>query len=320
MGDLPRIRPRSTEQGRDALSKRRKALRFCAPLKAMSSYADQYRWYNLVMAGVRQDRVMTRLASNIPSSRSGNHLKCPSCSSRRSYKLGDGRRRCRRCRKRFTPHPNRDRLSKQQIAEIVHHFWTGTKMGTVARKMSLDRKTVRQRYWWIRESIARENDAALATLLRVTLPSREPLRTPSNLLFGVIESVERLYLVLPESGLFSTAWNRANAKAFITGGDPSKSPDGVRWTLRPGVRRGGRRVSYKPVPPLCGIFSDYALKRLARIRTGDRHSFGLHLHEALYRFNYSPGLWKPGPTPQKLLDSTKKRRTRNLPKPFRPSS
>lgn len=80
--------------------------------------------------------------------------KCPECGSTGVYPLGDGRRRCRRCGRKFTPHPHGNRIKQECLRRISLHFWLMVPAVRAAREIGLERKTVQKYYRCLRQAIA----------------------------------------------------------------------------------------------------------------------------------------------------------------------
>lgn len=95
---------------------------------------------------------------------SRHHIECPQCGARQSYQLGDGRRRCKACRHRFTPRFRKARLQAKTVKEIVRLFWLMVPAERVARDLGLNRKTVQRYYTRLREAIAAESECSLKQL------------------------------------------------------------------------------------------------------------------------------------------------------------
>lgn len=86
----------------------------------------------------------------------GGYDRCPGCGARGGYRLGDGRRRCRRCGRKFTPHLHGNRLGEESLRRIALHFWLMVPAVRAARELGLERKTVQKYYRQLRQSIAEE--------------------------------------------------------------------------------------------------------------------------------------------------------------------
>jgi transposase len=103
-------------------------------------------------------RLVTRSASR--------HARCPSCGSRGGHALSDGRRQCRRCRRKYTPARARGRLRTNlpaaTVAEVARLFWLLVPAAAAARDLGLDRKTTTRLYDRLRRAIAARADREAA--------------------------------------------------------------------------------------------------------------------------------------------------------------
>lgn len=88
---------------------------------------------------------------------SDRHFHCPECGSRRLYVLSDGRRKCKQCRKKFTPRLQRHRLPRNMIKEIVRLFWLMVPASRVAKDLGMNPKTIISYYTKLRALIAQES-------------------------------------------------------------------------------------------------------------------------------------------------------------------
>lgn len=81
------------------------------------------------------------------------HSCCPACHSREGYRLGDGRRKCCRCGKKYSRRHLRSRLAAKTLKKIALFFWLGVPIATVSVNLHLDRKTVRRHYGLMQQGI-----------------------------------------------------------------------------------------------------------------------------------------------------------------------
>ena len=81
-------------------------------------------------------------------------MTCPFCGGRRLYKLGDGRRKCRDCRRRFTPNPMGSRLDQSVLEKLPGLFWDLVPAEEASLELGLNRKTVQRYYRKMRRAIA----------------------------------------------------------------------------------------------------------------------------------------------------------------------
>lgn len=86
------------------------------------------------------------------------HSCCPECHSREGYRLGDGRKKCCRCGKKYSRRHSRTRLSAKILKQISLYFWLGAPVATVARNLHLDRKTVRRHYDLMQQGIGTDEE------------------------------------------------------------------------------------------------------------------------------------------------------------------
>ena len=88
----------------------------------------------------------------------GDRIRCPECHERKTYKLGDGRRKCKRCGKKFTRGARKPRIGKEVVKEIVRLFWLMVPAERAARDLGVNRKTVLSRYTRLRTVLQKECD------------------------------------------------------------------------------------------------------------------------------------------------------------------
>jgi len=94
----------------------------------------------------------------------GLRIVCPACRFRIFYKLSDGRRKCIRCGKKFTPGTRKPRLSEKKIKEIARLFWLMVPAARVALDLGVNPKTVLGYYHTMREQIAKAREQELGQL------------------------------------------------------------------------------------------------------------------------------------------------------------
>jgi transposase len=101
----------------------------------------------LELAGVAQDR----------------HIRCPDCNHRHQWILGDGRRKCKRCCKKFTVRKmNRYRkISDAKLQQIVDMFWLQVPASKACEYLKLNVKTVEKYYRRLRVIITSKSDDEL---------------------------------------------------------------------------------------------------------------------------------------------------------------
>lgn len=78
---------------------------------------------------------------------------CPICHAGAAYHLGDGRRKCRRCGRRYTPCTRCSRLPPSVLRQIALCFWQMVPARQAAGIIGLNRKTVQRHYRMLRVRI-----------------------------------------------------------------------------------------------------------------------------------------------------------------------
>jgi len=97
-------------------------------------------------------------------SRKNGHIYCPVCGHRQTYKLSDGRRQCKSCQRKFTPHGRKPRLSKEAINEIARLFWLLVPAARVAVDMGVNYNTVLKYYARLRTGISEQREREIGQL------------------------------------------------------------------------------------------------------------------------------------------------------------
>ncbi len=82
------------------------------------------------------------------------HLCCPGCGARGGYRLGDGRKKCRRCGKKYSPRLLQSRLPAKTLKQIALYFWMAAPVATVSSELRLNPKTVGRHYDLMRQGIS----------------------------------------------------------------------------------------------------------------------------------------------------------------------
>ena len=96
--------------------------------------------------------------------RGSRHITCPSCGAPRSYRLGDGRRKCGRCDKKFRPRRRNGKVDEATLRDLARLFWLMVPTERVAGDLGLNRKTAQAHFRHLREAIAVESWQALAQI------------------------------------------------------------------------------------------------------------------------------------------------------------
>lgn len=78
---------------------------------------------------------------------------CPICHAGAAYQLGDGRRKCRQCGRRYTPRSRYSRLPPPILRQLALCFWQMVPARQAAQVLGLNRKTVLRHYRLLRVGI-----------------------------------------------------------------------------------------------------------------------------------------------------------------------
>jgi len=86
----------------------------------------------------------------------GADESCPECGAEAPYRLGDGRSKCRRCRRRYTPGGRGSRLPPEALRRLALCFWQMLPARRAARVAGVNRKTAQRHYDLLRRRIGGE--------------------------------------------------------------------------------------------------------------------------------------------------------------------
>jgi hypothetical protein len=83
-------------------------------------------------------------------------IECPKCKMKKVYRLGDGRRRCSRCRYDFVPHRLPLYLNRDQWREIIRWFLLEQSIENISMRTTIERKRVIRALTIIREVLVKD--------------------------------------------------------------------------------------------------------------------------------------------------------------------
>jgi len=118
-------------------------------------------------------------------------LRCPRCSSEKSWRLGDGRRRCARCRFDWRPGRLPLRLTRPAWQAVLEWFVRGAPSAQIANETGLDRKRVLRALTAVREAIAR----SAADRASPAETPRAEIATPTGAVAHVSRNAPRFPLI-----------------------------------------------------------------------------------------------------------------------------
>jgi len=119
---------------------------------------------------------------------SSQHVSCPDCHFRGNYRLADGRRKCRRCGKKYSSKLRRSNLAPMVLKQLALSFWLAVPADSTATSLGINIKTVRRHYGLMRRAISLES----------ICPAHDPMENspggeePTGLCFFVTEEGVRI--------------------------------------------------------------------------------------------------------------------------------
>lgn len=195
---------------------------------------------------------------------------CPFCGGKQPYILGDGRRKCRYCRVKYTPLRRPGRLGEALVQRLAGHFWRMDSIDLTAGQLDLDRKTVQRYFSLLRRAIAERGErraamiAAEAQVESLYLGRLSPLggvrRQDTVTVFGQAVRDGRVCLIMAAA---IADWSKLDLR---------------------GLRRVGQ--DGQPLADDDNAFWPFARQRLKHYRGGYKRQLPLYLREMEFRFNH----------------------------------
>ena len=204
---------------------------------------------------------------------------CPFCGGIEAYVLGDGRRKCKACRAKFTPCPRPGRLGSQALHGLSRHFWLMTPMEQVARELSLNRKTVQRYFHLIRSRIAQHGQQKVEAM--AAPPDLQGLFT------GRIRSGNNGTSRVTTVPIFGLALNDDGQVqlVFVDGFGDCSGLDLGSVTFVP-LQAPEPRFTHGAAPQPPQAFWQFARQALKHYRGGYKRILPQYLREMEFRFNH----------------------------------
>ncbi|HVG43704.1 MAG TPA: IS1595 family transposase [Longimicrobium sp.] len=211
------------------------------------------------------------------------HAVCPRCTSRRSYLLKCGRRRCASCR--YTFHAltgrwlNHGAFSSRQWLRAVKLFELDVAAGPAAAQLGVTYKTAHRAFTTIRRAIAARSPNAVGLLAHA-----------SEWIFGYrTEGLRTVLRVVAPGDVERIATTRLSG---VAAGPLALTGPYRRWhgliLQRRHLPTLGLHVSALPQAG-CGGFRGYVAERVRRYRGISERHLPLYLMEMEFRFNLRGG-------------------------------
>ena len=216
--------------------------------------------------------------------------------------MADGRRMCRRCRRKFTSKVWTGRLKAAQARELVRLFWLLVPASRAAVDLKVGRKTALRYYTLLRQAIMRQAQCQMGQLSGQVEVDESYFgghrkgkrgrgaggKVP---VFGLLKRGGQVRVVFPER-----VDRRSLHGAIKTHVKPQSVVYSDKWPAYRGLHLEGfhhRRIDHKDAfamgkAHINGIenFWGFAKRRLKLYHGGFKKNFRLFLHEMEFRFNH----------------------------------
>ena len=226
----------------------------------------------------------TDLFQNNKSADSVPGNECPCCGSIKIYALGDGRKKCGICGKKFSQTARKRRISKVLLRQVVEQFVAMVPAKQAAGVVGVNHKTALRVYRDIRRALVRKNqqlalrymeECQSTTDIFTCSPGEETLP-----LFAVAIQNQKIVL-LPAR--YKGSWIKVHFPASVIYADrmTAMTLDFENFDQK---TLGSHAASW-PVKPW--FFWPYAKEQFKIYHGGMKVNFWLFLHEMVFRFNFS---------------------------------
>lgn len=207
---------------------------------------------------------------------------CPYCGHAEAYTLGDGRKKCKRCKRKSLRTKRKPRLASAILGDIVRSFWQVTPAEKGAKEVGINRKTMQHYYMKIRSDVAINRELALInTLGNKTLdvaPFEKSLGDGIYPVMGLLVRENEICVLFPQTEQRQPGNIAANCLIY--------SPDHRTYE---GINLD--RFLFYSLKGICHEktrgewFWNYTKKGLKKYRGGFRKNFHLFVREMEFRFN-----------------------------------
>lgn len=221
--------------------------------------------------------------TNKPTERvQGN--KCPSCGATKTYKLGDGRKKCGICAKKFSQGPRKRRISKILLRQVVQQFIAMVPAKQAAGVVGINHKTALKVYTDIRLALLRENQQLALQYMKECNPATDistGIPEEKTLPLFAVVTLHRKIVLLP--ALYKGLRVKVNFPASVIYADriTAMTLDYEKFEQK---TLGSHAASCSAKP---WFFWPYAKEQLKMYHGGMKVNFWLFLHEMAFRFNIS---------------------------------
>jgi len=127
---------------------------------------------------------------------------CPACHYQKTYFLSDGRHKCKQCKKKFTLHRTKARVSADTLKAIAKQFWEMKTAEQCAHDLHINRKTAQNYYSRIRENLYLENSIALAQMHFGSFNHENPTESGKYSVFWFLLEQNQIRIIFPDEQTF----------------------------------------------------------------------------------------------------------------------
>lgn len=115
----------------------------------------------------RRNRTLAsqKTTNNTPVEGDGSETHCPNCRSADAYRLGDGRYKCKQCKKKFSAGKTRSKLTIETLSSLAEDFWNMETAEQCSQRLGINRKTAQSYYDLLRKEIALCNTKELDNVI-----------------------------------------------------------------------------------------------------------------------------------------------------------
>ena len=134
---------------------------------------------------------------------SGSQVHCPACMQTEIYRLGDGRYKCKQCKKKFSAKRNKAKISSEKLAALAALFWQMQTAEQCAKQLEINRKTAQNYYDRLRSIMAKENARTLLQLINNPQGLSSTRGNDKLPVFWSLLLQNQIHVIFPATLLFS---------------------------------------------------------------------------------------------------------------------
>lgn len=216
---------------------------------------------------------------------SGSQIHCPACMQTETYRLGDGRYKCKQCKKKFSAQRNKAKISSEKLNNLAELFWQMKTAEQCAKQLEINRKTAQSYYDRLRSIMAKENARTRHQLVSNPQGISSTRGNGKLTIFWSLLLQNQVHVIFPATPLFSLEKNdlpEVQGISEIYTNSPSAKRNVIiekfyRRTLW--ARKETEEKQLQEFWRQCKI-------NLMKYRGGCKSRFPLFIEEMAFRFNH----------------------------------